>query len=97
MQRETHERPKPTHFRSAPAGCHLVRKHLEVIEVGNCTVVMGRVVHAAIDESVLVDGHPEIELLRPLSRLGKQEWGTAGEIREITRIPHDEWPGHYGS
>ena len=64
--------------------------------IGVCTVVFGRVVHAAIDASVLDDGHPAIDRLRPLSRLGKDEWGSAGEIREITRIARQEWPGHYG-
>ena len=39
------------------------------------------------------EGRPEISLLRPLSRLGADEWGTAGEIRVIQRIPRPEWPG----
>jgi flavin reductase (DIM6/NTAB) family NADH-FMN oxidoreductase RutF len=59
------------------------------------TVVMGRVVHAAIDEDALVDGRPAIERLAPLARLGANEWSTLGEIREITRIGYREWPGHY--
>lgn len=65
------------------------------LSLGDCTIVLGRVVHAAIDEDVLVDGHPEIERLRPLARLGKDEWSTIGEVRTISRIPHDDWPGHY--
>jgi hypothetical protein len=56
---------------------------------------MGRVVHAAIDDDVLVDGRPAIERLEPLSRLGANEWGTHGQIREISRISYREWPGHY--
>jgi flavin reductase (DIM6/NTAB) family NADH-FMN oxidoreductase RutF len=59
------------------------------------TVVMGRVVHAVVDEEVLEDGRPAIDRLRPLSRLGANEWGTYGEIRDITRIGYREWPGHY--
>ena len=62
---------------------------------GTGTVVMGRVVHAAIDEDALVDGRPAIDRLAPLSRLGANEWATLGEIREITRIGYREWPGHY--
>jgi flavin reductase (DIM6/NTAB) family NADH-FMN oxidoreductase RutF len=65
------------------------------LELGDSTVVIGRVRHLAIDAAVMVDGHPEIQLLRPLARLGKDEWSTLGEIRSITRIRHKDWPGHY--
>jgi flavin reductase (DIM6/NTAB) family NADH-FMN oxidoreductase RutF len=65
------------------------------LELGDSTVVIGRVRHLAIDAAVMVDGHPEIQLLRPLARLGKDEWSTIGEVRSITRIRHAEWPGHY--
>jgi flavin reductase (DIM6/NTAB) family NADH-FMN oxidoreductase RutF len=65
------------------------------LTVGVGTVVMGRVVHAAVDEDALVDGRPAIERLAPLARLGANEWATLREIREITRIGYGEWPGHY--
>jgi flavin reductase (DIM6/NTAB) family NADH-FMN oxidoreductase RutF len=65
------------------------------IGLGDCTLVIGRVRHIALDESVLVDGHPEIQLLRPLARLGKDEWSTIGEVRTITRIRAKDWPGHF--
>jgi hypothetical protein len=57
--------------------------------------VIGRVRHLAVDAAVMVDGHPEIHLLRPLARLGKDEWSTLGEVRSITRIRYSNWPGHY--
>jgi hypothetical protein len=50
---------------------------------------------AAIASHVMEDGHPRIERLQPLSRLGRDEWGQRPEVREITRIPFPEWPGHY--
>jgi flavin reductase (DIM6/NTAB) family NADH-FMN oxidoreductase RutF len=59
------------------------------------TVVMGRVVHAVVDEEVLEDGRPAIDRLRPLSRLGGNEWATIEQVREISRIAYREWPGHY--
>src|SRR5262245_57657066 len=62
---------------------------------GDSTVVFGRVVHAAIRTDVLDDTHPMIERLRPLARLGRNEWTTLGKVLEISRIPHREWPGHY--
>jgi flavin reductase (DIM6/NTAB) family NADH-FMN oxidoreductase RutF len=62
---------------------------------GDSTVVFGRVVHAAVRTDVLDGSHPEIERLRPLARLGRNEWSRLGEVVSITRIPHEEWPGHY--
>jgi flavin reductase (DIM6/NTAB) family NADH-FMN oxidoreductase RutF len=63
--------------------------------LGDCTLVIGRVRHIAVDESVLVDGHPDIHRLSPLARLGKDEWTTLGEVRTITRIRSKDWPGHF--
>ncbi len=37
------------------------------------------------------DGRPRIEHLRPLARLGGNEWSTIGEILEIPRIPYRRW------
>lgn len=70
------------------------------LELGNSTVVIGRVTHAAIDSDVFVTDDrgntlPAIERLKPLARLGRNEWSRLGEILDITRIPYDRWPGHY--
>ena len=65
------------------------------LSFGDSTLVFGRVVHAAVDEAMLRDGHPDIELLQPLSRLGRDQWGEVGPVHEISRIPYREWPGHY--
>jgi flavin reductase (DIM6/NTAB) family NADH-FMN oxidoreductase RutF len=65
------------------------------LELGDSTVVIGRVRHLAIDATVMVGEHPEIRLLRPLARLGKDEWSTIGEIRSISRIRYKDWPGHF--
>ncbi len=65
------------------------------LSFGDSTLVFGRVVHAAVRSDVLDDTHPMVERLRPLARLGRNEWTTLGEVREISRIPHRDWPGHY--
>ncbi|WP_275293014.1 flavin reductase family protein [Amycolatopsis sp. La24] len=52
---------------------------------GRSTVVFGRVVHLAVNEDVLDGDHPLIERLRPLARLGRDEWGTLGDIKELAR------------
>ncbi|MBZ4321954.1 flavin reductase family protein [Streptomyces huiliensis] len=60
--------------------------------LGDSTVVFGRVVHAAVSESVLDGDHPEIARMRPLSRLGKDEWGTVGGVHSTPRIRYADWP-----
>ncbi|HUR75265.1 MAG TPA: flavin reductase family protein [Sporichthya sp.] len=65
------------------------------VELGDSTLVLGRVVHAVADEAVIVDGLPAIELLRPLSRLGRNQWGGPPPVLSINRIRFSDWPGHY--
>lgn len=68
----------------------------QVIEVGTCFLVLGDVLHAVVDtDAVADDGLPDVDLLRPLSRLGRNEWGLPPAVREISRIPVQRWPGHY--
>lgn len=59
------------------------------LNLGDSTVVFGRVLNVAVDESVMVDGLPEVTLLRPMARLGRNEWSTLGEVRAIDRIPYE--------
>ncbi len=66
-------------------------------EMGNCTLVFGEVVHAAILEDVLDGDHPRIDRMRPLTRLGLEQWGTVAGLRSISRIPVHEWPGHFAA
>lgn len=65
------------------------------VELGDCTLVIGQVRHLAIDEAVLDGDHPDVRRLRPLARLGKDEWTTLGEVRSISRIRYSDWPGHF--
>ncbi len=64
----------------------------EVRPTGNCLVVVGEVLHAAVEESLLDltggDLYVDVRRLDPLSRLGRDEWGLLGEIREVARIPY---------
>ena len=57
---------------------------------GDSTVVFGEVVFVTVDEAVLVDGRPDVRLLRPLARLGALEWSTVGEVVERRRVPFSE-------
>ncbi|WP_399097403.1 flavin reductase family protein [Streptomyces sp. BBFR2] len=88
-------RVKPPRVADSPVALECVLH--STLRIGDSTVVFGRVVHAAVSEEVLADGHPEIARLRPLSRLGKDEWGTLGEIHERSRIRHTDWQGPAGT
>jgi flavin reductase (DIM6/NTAB) family NADH-FMN oxidoreductase RutF len=94
IAREPSLRVKPPRVAASPVAleCEL---H-STVRLGNSTVVFGRVVHAAVSEAVMVDGHPEVRELRPLARLGGNEWGTLGEVWDIRRIPLAEWPDPLG-
>ncbi|GHF19732.1 flavin reductase family protein [Streptomyces spiralis] len=78
------------------ASSHVVlecRSHT-TLRMGNSTLIFGRVVRAAAHEEILVDDRPSSELLRPLTKLGGDEWGTLGEIRHLSRIPYEEPGAH---
>ncbi len=57
---------------------------------GGSTVVFGRVVWATVDEAALRDDRPAIDLLRPVARLGADEWSTIGEVTSHRRVPYAE-------
>lgn len=93
LTREPSAKVKPPRVAESPVALECVLH--ATVGIGRSTVVLGRVVHAAVDEAVLRDDRPEIDLLDPVARLGANEWGHVGEIRTITRIGYHEWPGHY--
>ena len=91
LTREPSARVRPPRVAESPAAleCRLVGTR----EFGACTVVFGEVVHLAVDEAALRDGRPEISLLRPLARLGANEWSTIGSVTSHRRIPFSELAG----
>jgi flavin reductase (DIM6/NTAB) family NADH-FMN oxidoreductase RutF len=93
LTREPSATVRPPRVLESPVALEC-RLHL-IQDMGDCTLVFGEVLHAVVSEEVLDGALPSIGALRPLSRLGRNEWGTAGDVREITRIPVEEWPGHY--
>lgn len=61
-----------------------------IIPVGGNFMVLGRVVHVAVDAQTLrTDARgrslPTAQELDPLTRLGRNEWGTLGEVLAINR------------
>lgn len=90
LAREPSLRVKPP--RVAPSPVALECRLHSTVRLGDSTVVFGQVVHAAVSAAVLDGGHPDATRLRPLTRLGRDEWGTLGELLEIARIPYEQWP-----
>ncbi|MFJ8074002.1 flavin reductase family protein [Streptomyces sp. NPDC096176] len=89
IAREPSLRVRPPRVAASPVAleCEL---H-STVRLGDSTVVFGTVVHVAVAPDVMADGHPEVTRLAPLARLGKDEWGTLGEVREISRVPYARW------
>ncbi|MFD3456191.1 flavin reductase family protein [Streptomyces sp. NPDC058691] len=88
IEREPSLRVRPPRVAASPVALEC-RSHTTV-RMGNSTLVFGRVLHAVADEGVLADGRPSAPLLRPLTKLGADEWGTLGEVRHLNRIPYEE-------
>jgi flavin reductase (DIM6/NTAB) family NADH-FMN oxidoreductase RutF len=61
------------------------------VSFGESTVVFGRVVHIAISDSVILDGLPDIDKLRPLARIGGDDWSTIGDVLRVERIKYADW------
>lgn len=57
-----------------------------MIELGDSTVVLGAVLAVTVLSSALAaDGLPDIAELRPVSRLGRNEWGHPPEVFKLDR------------
>ena len=89
LEREPSARVTPPRVARSPVAIECVLQGTE--DFGTSVVVFGRVVLISIAEDVLVDGYPEIERLRPLARLGRRQWSTIGEVKEIGRIKYKNW------
>lgn len=74
---------KPPRVKDSPASVECLLH--STVELGNSTVVFGSVEVITVADAVLVDGHPEYDLLDPLARLGKDEWGVHAQVRSVRR------------
>ncbi len=73
----------PPRVVASPASieCRLDR----IVEVGTSYVILGTVTTITVRDDALVDGRPAMERLRPVSRLGSDEWGLPPEVFHLTR------------
>jgi flavin reductase (DIM6/NTAB) family NADH-FMN oxidoreductase RutF len=77
----------PPRVAGSPAAIECLTER--TVEFEHSVVIFGRVVAIAIDEAVLDGDHPEITRLKPLARLGRDEWSETGEILRAARIPYE--------
>jgi len=95
LEREASVTVRPSRVASSPVALECSTEGTKEFG-GDSVVVFGRLKHVAIDEAVLTDSRPDIHKLDPLARLGGPfAWSAIGEILETTRIPYEDWPGHY--
>lgn len=89
LEREASRRVAPPRVAASPVAieCRLVDTR---DFGGGSTVVFGEVVWVAVQEAVLRENRPEVRLLRPLARLGANEWSTVGQVSSRRRIPYAE-------
>ncbi len=80
---EDSEGVRPQRVADSPASIEC-RLH-STIDLGDSVLVLGTVETFTLRPGVLVDGHPEMAHLQPLSRLGKAEWGMPPEVYSKTR------------
>lgn len=89
IDREPAKTVRPSRVAQSPAAleCRL----LDTIPIGDggSVIVLGEVVHVAVNEDALTDGRPDVKKLAPLARLGGKQWSLIGEVREIARIPYE--------
>ncbi len=74
---------RPPRVAASPASLEC-RVH-RILEVGDSVLVIGEVVRFTVDEAVMVDGEPDHDLMRPVSRLGGEQWGLPAPTVTVAR------------
>jgi flavin reductase (DIM6/NTAB) family NADH-FMN oxidoreductase RutF len=95
VAREPSHTVRPPRVAASPVAIEC-RLH-SIVPVGDCFLILGEVVHVAVMTAMLDGDHVVAARLRPLARLGRDEWSTLGDIREIARIRYGDWPSHDAS
>lgn len=88
IEREPSLHVRPPRVAASPVVLEC-RSHT-TLRLGNSTVVFGRVLHMAVHEEFMAGRRPAAARLRPLTKLGGDEWGTLGEVLHLSRIPYEE-------
>jgi len=87
LTREPSVTVAPPRVAESPAAmeCRLFR---EPLQIGDGFLVFGEVTHVAVAEEAMGERGPVVPQLRPLARLGHDEWGEVGRIRSVRRTSY---------
>lgn len=80
---EASETVRPPRVKDSPAAIECVLH--SAIQLGDSTLIIGRVTAFAIDPEVMEGDHPTMAGLSPMSRLGINEWGLPPEVIQLDR------------
>lgn len=80
---EPSEKVAPARVAASPASIEC-RLH-SIVELGDSWLVLGTVCAITVHESALDGTHPRFDALRPLSRLGRNEWGRPPAVIAVDR------------
>lgn len=64
---------------------------VDIREVGNGLLVLGEVIHIAVQEDLFVGPSVDVTRLDPVARLGGSQWSTLGEIVEVPRVTLEDF------
>lgn len=57
----------------------------QILDIGDSSLVIGRVLQFTVDDAVMVDGEPDHDLMRPVTRLGGELWGLPSPTVQVSR------------
>ncbi|CAM3860116.1 flavin reductase family protein [Nocardioides zeicaulis] len=80
---EPSEKVAPPRVRASPASIECTLR--QVVDLGTSWLVLGTVRAITVRESALDGTHPLMSELRPVSRLGRDEWGLPPEVVALER------------
>lgn len=60
----------------------------DIVERGSGVMVIGEVLHFAVDDRCMVDGRPDFDRLNPVGRLNGPLWAMPGHVHNEPRIPY---------
>lgn len=71
-------------------------RKVSITPYGDCHLVVGEVVHVAIDDETseadpVTGRHPRPDAIHPLARLGRNEWAHFGTTFDLRRLSYRRW------
>ena len=79
--------------RVGEAKAHLECEMVQIVSDRNTHIVLGRIVHAHVDQSVWQDGRVDAKLLDPICRLSGASYGALGDLFRVERPKWKEVAG----